>query len=301
MSRIEALNIAVSRLHPNPKNPNRMSDREFDMLVENIQRDGFTETIYCRPLDWDVADAVFSQPENEWPGLIEELDLQFQTVSGHHRVKAAQYLEITELKCLVRLGEDFTEEEEDMQLVRHNMISGKLDPAKFFDLVAPYLNEYGPELTQEMMGFADEAEFKRLIEQTAEALPTKELQEKFKESAAELKTIDDLSKLLNSMFTKYGDTLKYGYMVVDYGGKKSYWLRVGKKTYDAMDVIADICIDNETTMDAVIGMLIQSLAGGELPETMEQILSNAPKVVMPKPMPTKPTQDNVEALNAAAS
>ena len=69
---------------------------------------------------------------------------------------------------------------------------------------------------QDAFGFAEEAEFKRLIAQTAKMLPDKELQEKFKEAAQEIKTVDGLSKLLNEMFTKYGDTLPHGYMIFDY-------------------------------------------------------------------------------------
>jgi hypothetical protein len=62
------------------------------------------------------------------------------------------------------------------------------------------------------------------------------------------------------MFTKYGDTLPYGYMIVDQGGQRSVWLRIEKKTMDALDVVCDICIDRERTVDDVVGGLLTLIA-----------------------------------------
>ena len=110
---------------------------------------------------------------------------------------------------------------------------------------------------QDAFGFAEEKEFKRLIEQTAKALPDKHLQDKFKEAAAEIKTIDGLSKLLNTMFTKYGDTLPFGYMIFDHAGQRSMWLRIEGKTMKALDLIGDMCIEHGRTVDDVIGCVVQ--------------------------------------------
>ena len=38
------------------------------------------------------------------------------------------------------------------------------------------------------------------------------------------------------MFTKYGDTLPFGYMVFDHGGQRSVWLRIEGKTMNAIDL-----------------------------------------------------------------
>ena len=129
-------------------------------------------------------------------------ELKFRIVGGHHRFDAAAYLGLEEVPVTVIMDDAFDEDQERFQLVRMNMIRGKLDPQAFFDLYNSLAPAYSDEVLQDAFGFADEAEFRKLIDQTAKALPDKNLQKKFKEAAEEIKTIDGLSKLLNEMFTK---------------------------------------------------------------------------------------------------
>ena len=116
---------------------------------------------------------------------------------------------------------------------------------------------------QDAFGFAEEAEFKRLIAQTAKMLPDKEPQDKFKEAASEIKTVDGLSNCLNEMFTKYGDTLPLRLHDFDHAGQRSMWLRVEGKTMNALDVIGSMCIDKNRTVDDIMGGLCRSIAKGE--------------------------------------
>ena len=44
-----------------------------------------------------------------------------------------------------------------------------------------------------------------------------------------MKTVDDLSRILNEMFSRYGDTLKHNYMVFQYGGKTHLWVMMNDK------------------------------------------------------------------------
>jgi hypothetical protein len=97
----------------------------------------------------------------------------------------------------------------------------------------------------------------------------------------------------------YGDTLPYGFMVVDYGGQHSYWIRIGKKTYDALSIIGEACIENEVTMDDVLGKLVQLIAQGEASDLVEQALKDAPKVKMPKEFMAAPTKENLAKAEAA--
>ena len=151
---------------------------------------------------------------------------------------------------------------------------------------------------QDAFGFAEEKEFKRLIEQTAKALPDKHLQDKFKEAAAEIKTIDGLSQLLNQMFTKYGDTLPYGYMIFDHAGQRSMWLRIEGKTMKALDLIGDMCIEHSRTVDDVIGGVLQSIAKGDAAELLTKVLEGSPHVVVSKDLKVAPTKDNLEKVAA---
>ena len=220
-------------------------------------------------------------------------ELKFRIVGGHHRFDAAAYLGLEDVPVTVIMDDSFDEDQERFQLVRMNMIRGKLDPQAFFDLYNSLAPAYSDEVLQDAFGFADEAEFRKLIDQTAKALPDKNLQKKFKEAAEEIKTIDGLSKLLNEMFTKYGDTLPFGYMVFDHGGQRSMWLRIEGKTMNALDLLGTLCIDQARTVDDVIGGILQLAAKGELKEHVDKVIGKTPAVELPAGLSVAPTKDNL--------
>jgi len=267
------VDLQISSLVVNENNPNNMSDREFDLLVDNLGEVGFTDPVLVRPLG----------------------DGEYRIVGGHHRVEAARYLGFTEVPCTVIENPDFDDDMEHFQMVRHNTIRGKMDAEKFLALYSKVSGKYADEVLQDMFGFAEEAEFQKLIQQTAKSLP-KEMQDKFLDAAAAIKTVDGLAKLLNKMFTMYGDTLPFGYMVFDYGGQQSMWLRVEKKTMSAMGILGTMCIDRKRTVDDVIGKLVQLIAQGDLGELVDRLVEETSEVVLPVNMQVAPTKDNVEMV-----
>lgn len=266
--------LPIGALVPHSQNPNKMKPREFDLLVENMQTTGFVDPIFVR----DNGDGTY--------GII----------GGHHRWDAAKYLDFTEVPCTIAPKGLLDDDMVDFQLLRMNVIKGALDPNAFFALYQKHEAKYGADLLQEMFGFADDKEWERLVTATAKQLP-KELQSKFKEAAAEIKTIDGLSKLLNHMFTNFGDTLPYGFMVVDYGGQASIWLRIEKKTYDATLLLADVCMSKKVTMDDLVGGIVQLIAKGEASDLLEKVLSKTKTVEVPSGFAALPTADNLEKVS----
>lgn len=269
---IERKDLTVDLIDENPLNTNKMNSRQFDLLVDNIQTRGLTENIVVRP----VGD-------------------RYRIVSGHWRFKASLFLGYTQVPCAIIRDPNFSEEMEEFQLVRMNMIRGQQDPQAFLTLYSKHAGKYGDDLLQELFGFSDEAEFKRLITQTAKALP-KDMQAKFKEAAKEVKTIDGLAQLLNHMFTNYGDTLKHGYMIVDFGGKDSIWLRMEPKTKSAVLLIGEFCAENDRTMDDIVGGMLRAFAAGDLPELAEQLLAKSPPVAI-EGLNVLPTKENLKAVS----
>lgn len=275
---LKRVDLPVSQLVKQENNPNKMSKRGFDLLVDNIQRTGLSDPILVRPLNGSDG------------------KMTYRIVGGHHRFDAAVYLGFEEVPCTIIDHDDFDADAEMFQIVRMNVIHGKLDPAAFLNMYQEVAEKYSDDILQDMFGFAETAEFQKLINQTAKSLPTKELQDKFKEAAKEIKTIDGLSKLLNQMFSKYGDTLPYGFMVLDHGGQRNVWLQISSKTLKAIDMIGDMCIDHSHTMDDVVGAIVQSIAKGEFKEQMEKIMAAAPTVVLPANLQAAPTKENLKAL-----
>ena len=296
------LDLPIGLLVKNEENPNKMTQRAFDLLCDNYEKTGITDPILCRPIDLP---AVLGLCETCKKGdnvkllaLFAQHGQTFRIVGGHHRYDAAAYIGFEEVPVTIILDPEFDEEQERFQLVRMNAIRGKLDPQAFYNLYAQLSDQYSDEVLQDAFGFAEEAEFQRLISQTAKMLQGKALQDKFKEAAKEIKTVDGLSKLLNEMFTKYGDTLPHGYMVFDHGGQRSMWLRIEGKTMTALDLLGTLCIDKNRTVDDIVGGLMQAIAKGELAEQIDAIVAKTPKVVLPKGLAVAPTKDNLEKVAA---
>ena len=284
----------------NEKNPNKMRPREFDLLCDNMNTTGWTDPILVRPLEYEKLVELNASTKGEEKALVEGMvsaDLKVRIVGGHHRYDAASYLGFEEGPVTIIMDPDFDDEMEIFQVVRMNAIHGKLDPTAFMGMLGDLNDKYTDEVLQELLGFADESEFKRLTKQMAKSLPDKVTQEKFTKAAKEIKTIDELSKLLNHLFATYGDTIPYGYMVFEYGGQRSMWLRSTPKTMTALEMLGHICIDNKRTMDDVVGTVVQMIAAPDGQEFLQSLIENIPTVDMPKGMTIVPTKDTLEKMN----
>lgn len=269
--------LPVDKLVANDQNPNEMSEAEFNMLADNIEKMGITDAILVRPLP----------------------DGRYRIVGGHHRWEVAKILGFETVPCTVIVDPDFDEDQEKFQVVRMNVIRGHLSPQKFMKMYESLSGKYAQEVMAESFGFAQEEEFKKLIKQVAKTLPV-EVQKDFEKAAGELKTIDGLSLLLNSLFTKYGDTLPYGYMFFDFGGKQSIWLRMSSDTKKAMMTVGKMCVQEKRTVDAIVGGLIQLMADGKLSEQVLQLIAKSEAVEIPEAV-SMPTEEGLLSGGAHAA
>lgn len=240
--------IAIENLIPQEVNPNKMPDREFNLLCDNIQQVGFVDPVFVRPLEGGI----------------------YRVIGGYHRVEAAKLLGFEEVPCTVIDDPAFDEDLERFQIVRMNMIRGKLDTPKFLKLYESLSGKYASDLLAESFGFADEDFFNKLVGQMSSSLP-KQAQTEFKKAAEEIKTIDGLSLLLNKMFTKYGDTLPYGFMVVEFGKKESVWLRMEPHDLKSFGAVAEKCQSKGRGMDSMMRLVLQSIANGAMPELWDAL------------------------------
>ncbi len=300
--------MPLGLMEKNPLNPNKMKKREFDLLCDNLEQTGWTDPAVARPIDLKKATEFAKkagwpcEPEDFNQKLFVELcvkaGIKFRIVGGHHRYDAASYLQFEKGPLNIILDPKFDQQAEEFQLVRMNMIHGHLDAPAFIELYSKYAAEYGDDVLQDAFGFSDDAEFQRLIKQTAKAaFSDPSDQKKFMEAAKEVKTIDGLHKLLNEMFTKYGDTLPYGYMVfTDQNNKRSMWLRVSEKTMKALDIIGDICISNKRTVDDIVGQTLQLIARGDQQAFIDALVAETEEVELPSGLQAAPTMDHLDKL-----
>jgi hypothetical protein len=240
-----ATRIRTDRLIPVAWNPNKQNDKTFNNLVENIQLTGFDEAIEVVPLD-EAHEAMrqkYLTPDQAASG-----ELYYLIVGGHHRWEAAKVLDMEFVPVVIKHGYD-----EDMvkfQNVRKNMLRGKIDPVRFTQLYDEMSDKYGEELVKEQMALLDDRELKNLVIRIKDDLPP-ELRDKIDDARDDIKSVDDLSRILNELFSKYGDTLQHSYMVFDFGGKTHYWVQMEKPTKKGMDKLAAACYDNGVNINAV--------------------------------------------------
>lgn len=263
--------LPVDLLDPNPHNPNTMSAKGFNLLVDNIARMGITDPI-----------------------LVRKTGERYRIVGGHHRVEAAKVLGYTHLPCTIITDESFTEDEEKFQLMRHNMIRGKLSAEKFVQLYESLQEKYSNEVLTEAFGFEERSELDKLIKVTEKSLPP-EVKAKFKEGVKEVKTIKDLSTLLNRLFSTHGDTLPYGYMFMDFGGKESVWLRMHQHDLKNFRAVAQLCTDSKRSVDSLMRTLLQLIADNALPQ-VQTMMEHLPEVELPSNPPEIPTEDMLSIL-----
>lgn len=210
MERVEITYLSIDSLQLMGENPNEQSDAVFNNLVENIQEIGMVEPIMVAP----VVDEDGSQVAG-----------QYRIVSGEHRFEACRLLDYKEIPCIVQ--ENFDDDMAKFQLVRMNMLKGKLNPVKFTQLYTEMADKYGDELVKVAMGLVDEDAFNKLFIDVQRELP-QELQDKMNEAKEDIKNVDDLSRILNEMFSTYGDTLQNNFMIFQYGGKTHLWVMMDK-------------------------------------------------------------------------
>ena len=229
--------VPIEKIYPNPWNPNVQQDETFNKLVENIEEIGMVEPLLLgvRPKEDD--------PEKE-----------YVIISGEHRYEACKVLGYEKIPAFIR--EDFDEDMQKFQTVRMNVIKGELDPVKFTDLFNQLEEKYNEEIVKDMMGFVDEQAFDNVYLDVKENLP-KEMQEELEDSKEEIQDVDDLSRILNQMFKKHGDTLQQNFMVFTYGSKTHYWIKLTDEGKKNMDSLAEYCAEEGVDINRVLNFLLE--------------------------------------------
>lgn len=259
--------VHADKLFINDLNPNAMGTAEFNMLYDNVEKMGITDPLLVRP----VGD-------------------KYRIVGGAHRFTVGKLLDMEEFPCTIVTDPDFDDDQEKFQIVRMNVIRGRMSPDKFMKLYESLGKKYADEIMADSFGFADEEEFRKLVKQAAKELP-KAMQAEFENAAKELKTIEGLSTLLNTMFTKYGDTLPYGYMFLDFGGKDSVWIRMSTATHKQVAELGNLCRENKRTMDDILGGMIGILVSDK--PTLDGLIESSNEVEIPLEFKGMPSKDSL--------
>ena len=235
MAEIKELNI--EDCIPNPWNPQEMDDDTFNALAESINDAGMIDPIQ----------------------VVTQEGGKYRIIGGEHRWKACSVLGYDTIPAVILQENEFDEDRQKFLTVRMNILSGKMNPQKFYDMYSGMSDKYTEETMQMMFGFAKEEEFKKLVDQTINALPD-DMKEKVKEAKKEIRTIDDLTNVLNNLFTEYGDTLPSNVMTFSYGGKEVMWILAEKELWNlAKKIKSDGILKGQDVSDKFLQLLKSGL------------------------------------------
>lgn len=236
------VDVPIKQVVCNSWNYNEMSAEEFNLLGENINEVGFLEPILIVPII----------PKKEGKPY------EFRIVNGEHRYEAQRLEDAKTVRATIADPNRFNEKEQMRQTARMNQIHGKPNKVKFKGFVEALITKHGisfDELSHEL-GFVDQDEFGALMDNARQALPP-EAKKEFDEVKDTIKTVDDLTNLLNRLFINYGNTLPANFMILDFGGKDLIWVRMAHREYKRIVSIARQCIENGVTFDSVIMRLLE--------------------------------------------
>lgn len=227
--------VSIDRLVPTDWNPNSMTKEKFNALFDNMAENGCVEPIYCRPLD------------DAWS--------KFEIVGGHHRYEIAKLLDLVEVPVVVKEG--MTSEDVKFQNVKMNVIKGKIDPVKFTKMYEELALKYDKDDIMIKMGMTNADELNKLIVSVKSSLP-KEMQSTFDAAKGQIKTVDDLVLVLNRLFQKQAGLVeKYHYMILDFEGKESIWVRMKKDQFLTAKDLLTACHKHKVPVDELINRVFE--------------------------------------------
>lgn len=237
----ENKSVPLASVRIRPDNPQEMDDAEFNHLVQNMQENGFLVPIL-------VARGYY-----EGEKLMDK-NTVYEVIGGAHRTKAAVVSGMTAVPALIM--DECPERKRIELMVRLNAVEGSFNRTKFTALVNKIIqgDEYSTLIESFMM---DRKEFDSLYLQIRAGLP-EEIRAKLPETGEEIKTIDNLARILNRLFSQFGDTLPYGFMIIDYGGKDSIWIKANKELWQKIQKIRDFCVQQKTDINDVLSKIIMN-------------------------------------------
>lgn len=226
--------LPVDDLVPNAWNPQDQNEATFMRLCDEISEVGFI----------DPCEVVAME------------DGTFRIIGGEHRWQAAKKVGLDEIPCVILQGKKW--KDEDLQkfvTIRLNTIRGKVDPEKFMALYEEMAGKYGAEPLQQLMGYADTKAFEKLVHGVKKGLKKSlppEMVEEFEKAAKDAKTAEDLEKIVQMLFAKYGDTVNLSFMIFTYGKQEHFYVQMNQKMRKAMNKVADYCKMTSTDINVFL-------------------------------------------------
>jgi len=246
--------LPISLVVPNNFNPNEMTVEEFNLLDASIE-------------EYDCLEPIIVVPDYE--------NKQFTIIGGEHRWTVMRISDKENIPAIIA-SPDRVDEVRQMELTgKLNFIKGKPSKEKFQSFVNTYIEKTGiqdPDVLAHRFGMSKTAEFVSILDKVEKTLPSREMKKKFKAVRETIKDVDDLSNILNRLFSTHGDTIPAGYMIFDFGGQEHIWVKVEKEYLNRIKDIASEVGEAGYTFDSFIVSLLMTLPIGKFIEKNKTVL-----------------------------
>uniref|UniRef100_A0A6M3M8U5 ParB-like N-terminal domain-containing protein n=1 Tax=viral metagenome TaxID=1070528 RepID=A0A6M3M8U5_9ZZZZ len=253
----EVVMIPVGEIVPNDWNPNVMAAQDFNDLIANMEEVGFVQPVVVVPIEED------------------EEGHKYRITDGENRFEAMRISDEPEIPCVIAAGLVNNEYAQQVQTVKLNKIKGTMDKGKLAALVTQMMEHKSFDEVADDLLYHDPTELEDLINSVRTSLPSEEMKEEFDQIKDDIRTADDLGSVLNRLFTQYGDTLPYNFMLFDFGGKEHIWVRMEKREYQKIKANARECLTYGITFDSIVSRVFSLMNVEKFVEKHRDFLQEA--------------------------
>lgn len=262
-------------------NPNKETAETFNLLYESIDDLGLVENIQVVPLVAELEEAFNEDEDKEKVRELINQGKKWLILHGSHRFEAARLAGKEALPEIPAVILEPTDVYRKVAMAfRMNNIKGQWDLdtlPDFYNKLARNVPGWGEQTVRDMMGVSNQKELQKLIDRTKKDLPP-EMQQALEAAREEIKSIDDLSKVLNTLFSRYGEDLTYGFMTFTWGGKIHTMIRLTKDTNQMLAHVKQFAREQNVDMNNLLVFAFRHILGAdeqEWPEPLERDLSIA--------------------------
>jgi polyhydroxyalkanoate synthesis regulator phasin len=255
----EVKKILVDDITKNDWNPNEMTDEEFEMLIDNIEKVMFLDPPLVVPVDPDLNGGK-----------------KFRVVDGEHRIEAAREIGIEEIPVVIADPEIFDEDTQKKQTVRMNQIKGQHNIEKLNKLIDDLVSRgvMTPQEAAFEIGFANQDEFDLIREQARDSLPAEPgIRKEFDEKVKEAKSVDEIYEIVMKLMKKYGNSLVANYMIIAIDRGRNLWVKLDGSLVRKFEKMAKICLNEGVTFDSFIVEALQGIKAKEFIEEHREDLA----------------------------
>jgi ParB/RepB/Spo0J family partition protein len=234
----EVVMVPHSEIRPNPWNPNEFDSEIFNELVKSIEDFGFVQPLIVGPLEDD--------PKG----------FKYEVIDGEHRWTCLDLLEVEQVPCIIK---DIDEDHRKFLTVRTYRLRGKFNMKSFTKLVEGLMEKFSFDEVAEQLAFTDPNELQEMIDAARSTITDPDMRKEFDKAKDDIRTVDDLTNLLNRLFTRYGDTLPSNFMLLEFGGKEHLWVRMRKNDFPKIREQARNVMAEGVTFDSFLSHLLTTV------------------------------------------